>query len=274
MPARKTTTSSRKTSPPRARRRRGRNGQRTLAVDVGGTGVKASVLDAEGNMLHDRVRIRTPQRLTPRRLVEIVAQLAAKLPPFDRVSVGFPGVVIGGVVRTAHNLGTERFKGFDLDAALTKRLRRPARVANDADVQGLAAVSRRGVEMVITLGTGFGSAILADGRLAPHLELAHHCFHGGKTYEERLGEEALDRMGKKRWLREVDRAIETLRDLVHFDRLYIGGGNARLLDRDALPEDVVIVDNIAGVVGGVRLWDDAPKPRVAKRAGKRPKPKD
>ena len=240
---------------PRKPRTRTGQGPRTLAIDIGGTGIKGSVLDREGRMLHDRVRIKTPKSLTPAKLVAMIATLARGLPRYDRVSVGFPGVVHDGVIRTAFNLGTERFRGFNLETALSRKLRKPTRVANDADVQGLAVVRGKGVEMVITLGTGFGSALFMNGRLAPHLELAHHCFHGGKTYEDILGDAAFKRQGAKRWGKHVLRAIDTLRDLVNFEHLYIGGGNAQNLDIE-LPHDATIVDNKAGVLGGIRLWED------------------
>lgn len=226
----------------------------TLSVDVGGTHVKASVLDARGRMMHDRVQVETPRGLTPRRLVSIIAALTADLPRFGRISVGFPGVVRNGVVRTAANLGTERFAGFNLARALERRLGAPARVINDADMQGYGAIHGKGVEMVITLGTGFGSALFEDGRLGPHLELAHHIFHGQRTYEDELGDAAMKRKGKRQWNRLLARAIESLRVLATFDHLYIGGGNARNV-RLALPDDVSVVDNAAGILGGVRLWD-------------------
>jgi polyphosphate glucokinase len=211
------------------------------------------VLDQRGNMLQDRIRVDTPKRLTPQRLVSLIAELVPQLPRFDRVSVGFPGVVRDGVVRTAPNLGTERFHGFNLARALERRLGKPVRVENDADVQGLAVVKGKGVEMVITLGTGFGSSIFVNGKLGPHLELAHHNFRKDKTYEDELGEAARERDGNDVWQRHVLEAIDSLRNLTNFDHLYIGGGNARLVDAD-LPKDVSIVSNTAGILGGVRLW--------------------
>ena len=235
-----------------ARRKRS-TGPITFSVDVGGSHIKGSILDSRARMLHERVRVETPDELTPARLVSIIGHIAKQLGRFDRVSVGFPGVVRHGVIRTAPNLGTERFRGFNLQSALRKKLRRPVRVENDADVQGFGAIKGKGVEMVVTLGTGFGSAIFVDGRLGPHLELAHHSFRKGKTYEELLGEEALDRQGEKAWREEVDRAIESLRELTNFDHLYIGGGNARRLTTK-LPPDVSVVSNDAGIWGGVRLW--------------------
>ena len=215
--------------------------------------MKASVLDKNGRMLHDRLRVETPKKVTPRQLVGLIAGLIPTLPRFDRVSVGFPGVVRNGVVLTAPNLGTDRFHGFNLERALERRLGKPVRVENDADVQGLAVVKGKGVEMVITLGTGFGSSIFIDGRLGPHLELAHHVFRKDKTYEDELGEAARERDGDQTWQRHVREAIESLRNLTNFDHLYVGGGNSRLLN-GALPRDVSVVSNTAGILGGVRLW--------------------
>jgi polyphosphate glucokinase len=234
-------------------KRASRSGPTTLAIDIGGSHVKASVLDERGRMLHDRVRVDTPKHPTPQQIVSLIASLVPSLPRFDRVSVGFPGVVRNGVVLTAPNLGTDRFHKFNLARALERRLRKPVRVENDADVQGLAAVKGKGVEMVITLGTGFGSSIFVNGRLGPHLELAHHMFRKDKTYEEELGELARNRDGDPVWQRHVLEAIDSLRNLTNFDHLYIGGGNARLLDVK-LPRDVSIVSNTAGIIGGVRLW--------------------
>jgi polyphosphate glucokinase len=126
-------------------------------------------------------------------------------------------------------------------------------VCNDADVQGLGAIRGKGVEFVITLGTGFGTSIFEDGRLGPHIELAHHPFHDNNTYEEELGDAALKKVGKRVWNRRLERAIDTLRALTWFDHLYIGGGNSRHVKLD-LPADITVVDNKAGIIGGVRLW--------------------
>ena len=243
-----------------AARKQGRKtraaGPRTLAIDVGGTGVKGSVLDAKGNMMHERVRIETPADPTPQELVDIIADVARQLPEFDRVSVGFPGVVQSGVVKTAPNLGTERFRGFDLGGTLMKRFGKRVEVMNDADMQGYAAVRGKGVEMVITLGTGFGSSIFLDGRLGPHMEFAHHPFRKGDTYEEQLGDEARKKAGTKQWVKRLFKAIDALRNLTNFDHLYIGGGNAKRLEDVEFPEDVSLVDNTAGILGGIRLWHD------------------
>jgi polyphosphate glucokinase len=237
----------------------------TLSIDIGGSGLKASALDAAGRFIVPPVRVATPHPLDPGKLVQALTELVQPLPRWDRVAVGFPGVVRHGVVRTAANLGTEVFQGFDLAAALTEALGAPTRVANDAEVQGLAAISGTGVELVITLGTGFGSALFADGRPCAHLELGHHEFRKGRTYEEALGDKALADAGKRKWRKRVRRAIGQLRILTDFDHLYIGGGNSRHLRAKKLPPDISIVDNRDGILGGIRLWehDSHPEGRPA-----------
>jgi polyphosphate glucokinase len=228
---------------------------KTLAIDIGGTGLKASVLDAKGNMITGRFRVPTPRKCSPKLMVETLAKLVAPLPAYDRVSVGFPGVVRRGKIMTAHNLGQKAWKGFDLDLALTQKLGKPVRVLNDADIQCLGAITGKGVEIVITLGTGLGSSLAEDGRLATHIELAHHPFRKGETYEEQLGNVALMKIGRRKWNERVGKAIETLRLLTNFDRMYIGGGNARLINFK-LPPGVKLVSNDLGMSGGIFLWID------------------
>jgi polyphosphate glucokinase len=224
---------------------------RTLAVDVGGTGIKAQILDPSGKPASDRHRIPTPHEATPRQVVAVVRKLALALAPFDRVSMGFPGVIKDGVVYTAPNLG-KGWKAFALALAVKKKLGKPVRVANDADVQALGSVRGRGLELVITLGTGFGSVLFVDGHRI-HLELGHHPFRKGKSYEDELGQAALLKRGKKRWNRLLGRAIDDLSRTFNYDRLYIGGGNAKFITID-LPSNVKIVSNLEGLLGGIKLW--------------------
>ena len=228
-------------------------GPGTLAIDIGGTGLKASVLDEKGNLTVDRVRVETPVGSSPAVIVETLRKLVAPLPPYERVSVGFPGVVRAGKVFTAPNLGHAAWKGFELARALEKALGKPVRLANDADLQGLGVIKGKGVEMVITLGTGFGTGLYENGRLAPHLEIAHHPFRKGKTYDEQLGERTRKKIGMKKWNKRVAEAIEVLRRLVNFDHIYIGGGNAKRLDFK-LPPYASVVSNQAGITGGIALW--------------------
>ncbi len=226
----------------------------TLAIDVGGSGLKASVLDAAGQMIADRVRVETPQPSPPQAIVPALVALAKQLPAFDRVSMGFPGVVRNGRVLTAPNLGTDDWAGFDLAAALQEQLGKDVRIVNDADMQGLAAIEGDGLEMVVTLGTGFGTALYRDGCLMPHLELGQHPVRRNMSYDEYVGERARKKVGTKKWNRRIERVIETLRTLVNFDTLHIGGGNAKRL-AFKLPADVRLVDNKAGILGGIALWE-------------------
>jgi polyphosphate glucokinase len=247
-----------------ARRRSGARpsrGIRTLSIDIGGSHIKAMVLDAAGRPVSGRVRMRTPDPSTPMAVMRVIHALTRELARFDRVSVGFPGVVESGLVRTAANLHP-RWRGVNVQRLLRQALRRPVRVANDADVQGLGVVKGRGTELVITLGTGMGSALFVDGRLVPNLEFGHHPFRNGKTYEELIGERPLLRVGRRRWRRRVGAAIETLRHAFNPRTIYVGGGNARLLR--SVPEGVKVVSNVSGILGGIRLWEDA-APRATRR---------
>ncbi len=228
--------------------------RRTLAVDIGGTGIKLALLDAHGDLIGERVRVPTPTPpVAPDEITKVIETAAGQLSGFDRVSVGFPGAVRDGRVKTAPNLGTELWAGFDLQAKLADMLGKPVRVMNDADVQGFGAISGKGVEMVLTLGTGAGTSIFRDGEIAPHLELAHHPVAGGKTYDEYIGNAALAKKGKKAWSKRVEKIIGILRIVVNFDHLYLGGGNAKKLTF-ALPPDVSTVPNTDGLTGGIKLW--------------------
>ena len=225
----------------------------TLGIDIGGTGLKAAVVDEAAQMLTDRVRLPTPVGAPPQQIVKVLAGLVAPLGAFDRVSVAFPGVVRDGRVLTAPNLGNDLWQGYELARELGAMLGKPVRVANDADLQGLAVITGKGVEMAITLGTGFGTGLYLDGRLGPHLELAHHPFRHGETYDQQLGNATRKAIGSVRWNNRVKRAIGNMRRLTNFDHLFIGGGNAKKIDF-ALDPDVTVISNEAGMEGGVALW--------------------
>jgi polyphosphate glucokinase len=241
----------------------------TLAIDVGGTGLKASVLDATGQMECDRVRIPTPYPLSPQKLVTVLEDLIKPLPAFDRVSVGFPGMVRGGHILSAPHFVSpdgpggvpvpklvKAWERFDLESELSRMSGKPTKVANDADVQGAAVVTGKDFEAVLTLGTGVGTAFFLEGRLLPHFEFAHTPFRKG-TYNEALGEAARRTVGNKKWQKRVMEALETLRALTFFDHCFIGGGNSARLTTD-LPDDVSVVDNNAGILGGIKLWERSP----------------
>src|SRR5262245_16300070 len=219
----------------------------TLAIDVGGTNIKASVLDRAGRLAAEKMRSATPKPATPAAVLATIAALVARLPRFDRISVGFPGVVQGGRVRTAANLGTKDWLDFKLIDALAGRFGVPVRVVNDAAVQGLGVVEGHGLECVVTLGTGVGCALFRNRRLLLHLELG---------YDAYIGQAALAALGPQAWNERVAESLRTVMSLTACDLLYVGGGNARMV-ATALPPQVRIVSNTAGVTGGARLWEPA-----------------
>ncbi len=227
---------------------------RTLAIDIGGTGLKATVLDPKGKPLHERVRVETPRPATPAAVMAEIVKLVGQLGAFDRISVGFPGVVVHGETMSAPNLHPT-WHAFPLAKELEKHLKKPARALNDAGVQGFGVIKGRGTELVITLGTGMGCAMYVDGRYVPNLELAHHPFHKGKTYEEFIGQKALKKIGKKRWNKRVAHVLEQVQPIFNPTHIYLGGGNAKKLTIK-LPRNVTITDNVAGLLGGIALWRD------------------
>jgi polyphosphate glucokinase len=232
-----------------------KDGTRTLAIDIGGTGLKALVLDEKGAALTDRARVETPRPATPKAVLGALAALIEPLGDFHRVSVGFPGVVVDGVTKTAPNLHAE-WAGFNLAGAIGKQTGKPVRVLNDAGVQGYGVIEGRGLEMVLTLGTGLGCALFIDGRYVPNLELAHHPFRKGKTYEEYLGAKALEKVGKKRWNKRLARALAQIDPIWNPHKIYLGGGNAKHVSIK-LPSHVTCTENIAGLLGGIKLWTDS-----------------
>jgi polyphosphate glucokinase len=229
----------------------------TLAIDIGGSGLKAMLLDPAGRPLSERQRMDTPAVPTPPLVLSSLDQLRNQLGVFDRVSVGFPGVIKRGATYTAANLHPG-WVGFPLQAELEKRWKKPVRVANDAAVQGYGAIKGDGVELALTLGTGLGSSLFTGGRLCPGLELAHHPWRKGKTYEDFLGRRGLDKYGKKHWNKLVQEAIDQTAKLFNWDHLYIGGGNTKKIEF-AMPQNVQLVSNEAGLLGGVALWRDWPQ---------------
>ena len=147
----------------------------------------------------------------------------------------------------------EAWAAFPLAAELEGRLGKPTRIANDADMHGLAVISGEGLELVVTLGTGLGTAVFLDGSPTPHLELALMPFRGRGTFQDQLGNATRRRIGNRRWSKRVLEAVEMFDALLHFDRLYVGGGNAKKLKVD-LGHRVKLVDNAAGILGGIKLW--------------------
>jgi polyphosphate glucokinase len=209
-------------------------------------------------MLVKRVRVPTPHPSGPKEVLAALEGLVKQLPAYDRISAGFPGVVRGGKVITAPHLGTEAWRNFPLQDELAKLFGKPARVENDAEVQGLGVITGHGLEVVITLGTGIGSSIFDNGHMTPHLELAHHPIRRNETYDDYIGDETRKKIGKKKWNERVLRMIGIVNTLLNYDTLYLGGGNAENISF-TLPSNVRLASNDKGITGGVHLWDKKPR---------------
>ncbi len=157
-----------------------------------------------------------------------------------------------GLIKTAVNLDPDWLQ-YDLASNLSQLLAKPVKVANDADIQGFGAISGKGVELVVTLGTGFGSALFVDGKLVPNLEMGHHPFRKKETYEQQLGRAALEREGQKKWNDRLAKALANLEHLFNYERLYIGGGETKNINF-TLPDNATVIPNITGLLGGIKLW--------------------
>ena len=239
----------------------------TLCIDIGGTGLKAALVNLDGEMVSERVKIKTPYPCPPEVLADKLQKLTADLGDYDRISVGFPGLVRAGIVgnvpaltRTSYAGETDPalvdlWHGHNLQAALQSVFPKPVRVANDADVQGAAVVNGKGFEFVMTLGTGVGTAIFQDGVLLPHLELSHALYRTGTDFDAAIGNAARKRIGNARWTARVLKAIKVFDEFLFFDQCHIGGGNASRLQDVELPSRCRLVSNTAGLIGGVKLWD-------------------
>src|SRR5271156_2692171 len=221
------------------------SGPITLAIDIGGTGLKIQALSPEGRPLSDRLRVPTPEPATTTAILTALDELKVGVPLFDRVSVGFPGVIKQGKTLTAANLDPG-WLGFPRARTLERRWGKPVRMANDSAVGGYAVIQGHGVELVISLGTGMGSALFTEGVLCPGLELAHHPWRK-KTYEEYLGKRGLKKLGVKRWNKLLERAIKQTVATLNWDTLNLGGGNAKKVTLNH-GDEIKIISNEEGLL--------------------------
>lgn len=224
-----------------------------LAIDIGGTHVKTTILDENGKLLTDYKKADTPHPANPKNIIATIESLVKDTPSFDKISVGFPGYLKESVIHTAPNLDHDSWINFNLEKTLSDLFQKPARVINDDDMQGLGIVSGKGFEMMITLGTGFGTAFLSDGKLLPHIELAHHPITKNKKYDDYLGAAAFEKEGVEKWNKRLQKVIAILKEVFNYDRLYLGGGNAKEINFE-LDDNIKIVSNKDAIDGGAALW--------------------
>lgn len=228
-------------------------GDKILVIDIGGSNVKAIILTSKGKVIQEYQKVATPEKANPESLMASIKTLTKKFPAFDKIAVGFPGFIKKGIVFTAPNLDNKAFKNFNLSKALAKELKKPVRLINDADLQGFALIKGKGLEMVITLGTGFGTALFMDGNLLPHLELAHLPVRKNQDYDDFIGDDALKKDGDKKWNKKLKEVLATFKTVINYDHLYLSGGNTRSIDFK-LDSNITVENNRDGIRGGINLW--------------------
>lgn len=205
----------------------------SLFIDIGASFIKIHPLE---------IKLPTPSKATPKDILSLLATL--KIPnKFKSVFVGFPGVVIEGATLNAPNLSNSSWQGFPLQKKLTSLLKRKTLVLNDADLHGYKIISGRGVELVVALGTGVGSAVFCDGKILPNLELGHSPFLNNKSYEQILGLSQFYKMGQKKWERHLLQAILDWKRLFNPQRIYLSGGLSLVIKNKHIRSSVIIVGN-------------------------------
>lgn len=231
------------------------NNPNILSIDIGGTSIKACILTSNGNLLSVFRKLPTPDHATPDAVLKCIKELVNTLKePFEKISIGFPGYVKCGRVQTAVNLAKNKWTNVDLAQQVSDLFGKPVRLINDADQQALGIVEGKGFEIVFTVGTGFGTALVFDGDLLPHLELAHLPITKDKDYDDYLGTKALQKIGVKRWNERMQRVIEIYKTVFNYDTLYIGGGNSKHITLN-LDHNIKLSSNKDGIKGGAKLWD-------------------
>lgn len=190
--------------------------------------------------------------MQPEELIELLLSLTAELPPFDRVALGFPGVVVDNLVRSSRLESV--WVDYPLGRELEVRMERMVRIVNNTDLRGYGVIEGQGVEVVLTLGQTLGSSLFLDGRLVPNFRFGGQFAKKNCDYTDLLGQPSLKRIGSKRWSKRVWGTVRQVRTLLNPRCIYLGGGNIKKL-KGATPEDVALFRS-AGLSGGVRLWED------------------
>jgi polyphosphate glucokinase len=247
-----------------------------LGIDVGGTGIKAAVVDvASGQLVTDRIRERTPRPANPEAVLDVVADVVRRLVATGKLTAdmpggaGFPSVIRAGRAMTATNLD-DSWIGAPVQQMLEQRLGRPMLVLNDADAAGVAEIAhgagkgQTGVVLMLALGTGIGSALFRNGELVPNMQLGHVEFHC-RDAETRVSATARTRrkLGWKRWGREFNELLARYEEYIWPDLIIIGGGIAKEFSkyqkflRTSAPLVAAAMGNTAGIVGAARVGENA-----------------
>jgi polyphosphate glucokinase len=239
-----------------------------LAIDIGATGIKFGMVDPSGHLVESVRRIATPYPCLPDRLIEVVVEEIQRS-GCSRVGIGFPGELVDGVVIEPGNLSRpggitteidlrihETWLGFNLQQAFQKVSPRDIRVVNDATLAALGYCDGVGRELVFTLGTGFGIALVVDGSIERIRDVGGEIFRDGQTYDQLIGELSRSQ-DQARWGRVLLRAVENFVEEFGADTVHIGGGNARLVDLSLFadaPYRIEVNDNLGTLRGAAKLF--------------------
>ncbi len=224
-----------------------------LTIDIGGTNVKACILNENGKIIANYISMPTPANADPATILKSIRTLTKDLKDFEKIAGGCPGFVRDGIVHTAPNLEVNKWLSIPFADQISEIYDKPVRLINDADLQGLGIVKGKGLEFVFTLGTGFGTAILFDGNLLPHFELAHLPITKTEDYDDYIGKRGFEKVGKVEWNERLKHIIEIYKTVFNYDTLYIGGGNSANINFDLEP-NIKKVSNKDGIKGGAKLW--------------------
>lgn len=245
-----------------------------LSVDCGGGSIKSAVCTPEGGLVTTPVVSKTTYPFHPSDLITLIQTLIAESPQaIDRITVGLPGMIRGGVViYTPHYTRTngphtepspelvQAWRNLDLTRTLYSATGLPVRVINDSELHGAALVTGNGLEVALTFGTGLGSSHFLNGVLQSHLELSHAQFLAGVTYDQYIGEHVRKEIGDDLWSARVLEVIAALQPVLWWDTLFIGGGNAHNLNSatldalTAMGTHIKVVSNHIALTGGARVW--------------------
>jgi polyphosphate glucokinase len=175
-----------------------------LTIDIGGSSIKATVLNEKGEMLVDYQKKATPDQPNPSNVLKAIKILVSNFPEYSKISIGFPCYVKDGVVFTAPNLGNKQWKGCEFAQIIANQFEVPVRLLNDADLQGFGLIEGDGLELILTLGTGLGTALFVDGVLMPHLELSHFKIRTNK--DAFIGNDSFEKMVNKNGIRNLKKS--------------------------------------------------------------------
>lgn len=246
-----------------------------LGIDIGGTGIKGAPVNVEtGELLAERLRIETPHPALPNSVADVVEQIAAHFQYKGPAGVTFPAVVKKGVIYTAANVD-ESWIGTDAGDLFSQHTGGPVSVVNDADAAGIAEMrfgagkDRQGVVIMVTLGTGIGSAVFLDGKLLPNTEFGHLQIRG-KDAEKRASEKVREdkNLSWKKWSKSVGEFLDKMERLFSPDLFIIGGGISKKADKFfpylTTKTEVIIVPaqmrNDAGIIGAAYLASQSAPP--------------